>query len=92
MSQYCAPPALLRTLAVTIVVLFAGRGVASACPVCFGAADSPMAEGMNAGIFVLLGVTATLLAAIAVVGWRIAARGRREASYDHAARAQGHNA
>jgi len=29
---------------------------AIACPVCFGATDSPMAEGMNNGIFFLLGV------------------------------------
>jgi hypothetical protein len=50
-----------------------------------------MAEGMNAGVLVLLGVTATLLAAIAVVGWRIAARGRRQPSYDHIAAAQGDN-
>lgn len=27
---------------------------AMACPVCFGATDSPMAEGVNNGIFVLL--------------------------------------
>ena len=29
---------------------------AMACPVCFGATDSPMAEGVNNGILVLLGV------------------------------------
>ena len=91
MSQAYARPVLLRTLAIIVAVLFAGRGVASACPVCFGASDSPMAEGMNAGVLVLLGVTATLLAAIAVVGWRIAARGRRQPSYDHIAAAQGDN-
>lgn len=91
MSQDYVPPVLRRTLAIIVAVLFAGRGVASACPVCFGASDSPMAQGMNAGVLVLLGVTATLLAAIAVVGWRIAARGLREPSYDHTAAAQGHN-
>lgn len=31
-------------------------GPAMACPVCFGASDSPMAAGMNNGIFFLLGV------------------------------------
>ncbi len=29
---------------------------AMACPVCFGASDSPMAAGMNNGIFFLLAV------------------------------------
>ena len=29
---------------------------ASACPVCWGASDSPMAQGMNNGILFLLGV------------------------------------
>ena len=29
---------------------------AAACPVCWGAADSPMAAGMNNGIFFLLAV------------------------------------
>ena len=33
-----------------------------ACPVCFGAADPAVRESMNAGIFVLLGVTAVVLA------------------------------
>ena len=33
---------------------------AMACPVCFGATDSPMAGGMNNGIFFLLGVIGTV--------------------------------
>jgi hypothetical protein len=36
-----------------------------ACPVCFGASDSPMAWGTNAGIFFMLGVTGAVLAAFA---------------------------
>ena len=82
MSHAPGDPAPLRIAAMTMVVMCAGRGVAWACPVCFGAADSPMASGMNAGVFVLLGVTAALLAAIAVVGWRIAGRARRHASLE----------
>ena len=31
---------------------------ASACAACFGKNDSPMAKGLNAGIFVLLAVVA----------------------------------
>lgn len=32
-----------------------------ACPVCFGAAEPAVRESVNAGIFVLLGVTAVVV-------------------------------
>jgi hypothetical protein len=35
-----------------------------ACPVCFTASDPAITESVNAGIFVLLGVTAAVLAVI----------------------------
>lgn len=38
---------------------------AQACAACFGQSDSPMAHGMNAGIFTLLAVIGTMLALIA---------------------------
>ncbi len=38
---------------------------ASACAACFGASDSKLAEGMNAGIFALMGVIGSVLFAIA---------------------------
>ena len=41
---------------ISLVAVLAGPNVALACLVCFGATDSPMAEGVNNGIFVLLGV------------------------------------
>lgn len=41
-------------LSVGAMLLFAG--VASACPVCFGSADTPLNRGASAGIWVLLGV------------------------------------
>ena len=37
--------------------------VVVACAVCMGASDSPLAHGMNVGVLVLLGVTASVLAA-----------------------------
>jgi hypothetical protein len=40
--------------------------LALACPVCFGQSDSPMAHGVNMGIFFLLGVVGCVLAAFAV--------------------------
>ncbi len=45
--------------AVAALIAVAVLGVAApamACPVCFGESDSPMAQGMNNGIFFLLGV------------------------------------
>ena len=42
-----------------VVVVAAVIGIAQpamACPVCWGASDSPMAQGMNNGIFFLLGI------------------------------------
>ena len=34
---------------------------AFACPSCYGAADSPMQQGMNMGIVAMLGVTGVVL-------------------------------
>ena len=49
--------------AVAVVIAVAVLGAvepAMACPVCFGESDSPMAQGMNNGIFFLLGVIGTV--------------------------------
>jgi len=56
-----------RTLTALVTMVFALGlpRVALACPVCFGASDSPMALGVNMGIYVLLGVTAAVLAGFA---------------------------
>jgi hypothetical protein len=37
------------------------NGQALACPACYGASDSPMAKGMNAGILALLGIIGCVL-------------------------------
>jgi hypothetical protein len=39
--------------------------LALACPVCFGQSDSPMAQGVNMGIYFLLAVVVGVLAAFA---------------------------
>jgi len=36
-----------------------------ACAACYGASDSPMAQGMNWGIFSLLGVVTVVLGSVA---------------------------
>ena len=43
---------------VIIAILCSGSSAAQACSSCFGASDSRMAQGMNAGIFALLAFVA----------------------------------
>lgn len=52
-------------LLVVGALLLVGAPDASACAACFGASDSKLAQGMNAGIFTLLGVIGGVLLAIA---------------------------
>ena len=54
----------MRRLLLTVLVLAVPRA-ALACPVCFGQSDSPMAWGTRAGVFFMLGVTVSVLAAFA---------------------------
>lgn len=51
-----------------------------ACAACFGQSDSPMAKGMNAGIFTLLFCIMSVLAAIAFFFFYILRRAARLAA------------
>jgi len=51
-------------LLVALALLLVSAPDASACAACFGKSDSKLAEGMNAGIFALLGVIGGVLFAI----------------------------
>jgi hypothetical protein len=57
-------------------LLLAVPRAALACPVCFGQSDSPMAKGVNMGIFFLLGVVGLVLAAFAAFFIYLARRAR----------------
>ena len=48
-----------------LALLLVSAPDSSACAACFGASDSKLAEGMNAGIFALMGVIGSVLFAIA---------------------------
>ncbi len=50
-----------------------------ACPVCFGSVESAVSESLNAGIFVLLGVTAVVLGCFLRFFVRLARRARASA-------------
>ena len=49
------------------------------CPVCFGGDDLAIRESLNAGIGVLLGVTAVVLGGFARFIFRLARRSREHA-------------
>jgi hypothetical protein len=50
----------MRKALLTIAILVAPRA-ALACPVCFGASDSPLAAAINMGVIMMLGVVAVML-------------------------------
>ena len=54
----------MRHAMLTAVLLAVARP-ALACPVCFGQSDSPLANAMNLGILVMLGVIVAVLAGFA---------------------------
>ena len=57
-SRFGGPGFSLRTLlAAAVLVLTAGASSAFACPVCFGAEESPLIDGAKLGVAVLLAVT-----------------------------------
>ena len=51
--------------ALLVALMLAVPRAALACPVCFGQSDSPMAQGVNMGIYFLLAVVVGVLAAFA---------------------------
>ena len=54
----------MRRALFTLAAMAAPRA-ALACSVCFGQSDSPLAKGMNMGIFLMLGFTGAVLAGFA---------------------------
>lgn len=73
--------ALLRRLTASVVLLpLLLPAAASACAACFGRSDSPMARGMNMGIFTLLLVIMSVLLGIAVFFFYILRRAAKMAA------------
>lgn len=66
----------------TLFLIFRLKQNTLACAACYGESDSPMAEGMNAGIFVLLIIIGGTLAAIAGFFLFIMRRARIQAARD----------
>ena len=64
-----------------VLLAAAARSSALACATCYGASDSPMAQGMNWGIATLLGVVLSVLAGVTMFFVHI---GRRSAQFNAA--------
>lgn len=66
----------MRVRILSALVIAVAPPSASACAVCFGDPESPLARGAIVGMTVLLAVTALVLGAVAFVGgyWIIRAR------------------
>jgi hypothetical protein len=73
----------LRTLLLvaTAALLFAQSKV-SACAVCFGDPDSKLTKGAFAGVLVLFGIIATVLAGLVGTGFYWSKRSRMLADLD----------
>lgn len=77
----------MRKTMFTALMLGAPKA-ALACPVCFGQSDSPMAWAANMGIFVMLGITAGVLAVFAGLLVRLVRRSEQSARDFHASLAE----
>jgi heme/copper-type cytochrome/quinol oxidase subunit 2 len=53
-----------KTVLLTAGIALAAAPSALACATCYGASDSPLAQGMNWGIMVLLGFVGFVLTAV----------------------------
>jgi maltodextrin utilization protein YvdJ len=73
----------MRKVLLAFAMLAAPRA-ALACAVCFGQSDSPMAIGVNMGIFLMLGVTGAVLAGFASFFIYLVRRARLFAEHEQA--------
>jgi len=55
-----------RRLAATMAVWLAAGAVAAACPICFRVEQGPVTDGVEAAVFVLMGVTTGVLSGFGV--------------------------
>jgi hypothetical protein len=56
---------ILKLIFVVVALATFSPSPLFACAACYGKSDSPLASGMNWGIFTLMGVIVTVLASIA---------------------------
>lgn len=64
-----------------LLLLLSEPSRALACAACYGASDSPLAQGMNWGIFSLLAVVGTVLGCFLVFFVHIIRKGEAEVNH-----------
>jgi hypothetical protein len=69
----------MRWLALPALLLIM-RSTLAACPVCYGASDSPLTAGMNAAILVMLGIVGFVLSSIVGFFYLFWKRGKQQRS------------
>ena len=57
-----------------LVLIVLNSAFASACPICFGETESGSADGVNAAVWVMLGITGTVLGLISTLFLRLRKR------------------
>ncbi len=75
--------ALIATLATGVALAL--PQLAAACATCYGAADTPMVNGQNKAIFVLLGFVGLIYAFVGKLVWDFRQRAKRLPPADGAA-------
>ena len=55
----------------TLLIWCAGSVAAAACPICFQMEDEPTRSGVQAGVWVLMGLTILVLGAVVRFAWRL---------------------
>jgi hypothetical protein len=50
-------PAIQRIVTTAVVVMIGGSATVLACPVCFGAEETPLIDGAKLGVLVMLVIT-----------------------------------
>jgi hypothetical protein len=74
--------AVQRTLTTVVVLLIGGATSLLACPLCFGAAETPLIDGAKLGVLVMLGVLFAVQAAFVAFFLYLRKRARENADIE----------
>jgi hypothetical protein len=73
---------IIRILTMAAAVVIGGSSSAFACPVCFGAEETPLIDGSRLGVLALLAVTLSVQGAFAGFFFYLRKRAKRIADMD----------
>jgi hypothetical protein len=73
---------MIRVVTMAAAIVIGGSSSVFACPVCFGALETPMIDGTKLGILVLLGITLAVQGAFVGFFLYLRQRAKRIADID----------